>query len=228
MSEKQTIKITYSTLGTPNPLVDQYYEEALAKAKANLGGTFPMYINGEEVYCEQTFSKLSPIDTSLLIGHFAQASPSDVERAVAAARSAFTSVWRTTPWQERVAGLREVADLISERLFDIAAMLSLEVGKSRLEALGDAQEAADLIRYCCDAMEENSGFSRSLLSESPRYHNQSVLKPYGVWGVISPFNFPRCAIGWSNWCRAGGGQYGCLETSRRSALHQLLHHEMFP
>jgi 1-pyrroline-5-carboxylate dehydrogenase len=64
-----------------------------------------------------------------------------------------------------------------------------------LEALGDVEETADLIRYYCDQMEDNNGFTVTLKSESPLHHNRSVLKPYGVWAVISPFNFPAALAG---------------------------------
>ena len=71
----------------------------------------------------------------------------------------------------------------------------MEVGKNRLEAIGDVEETADLIRYCVDAMRDNGGFDRQLLSESDQHFNRSVLKPYGVWGVIGPFNFPAALAG---------------------------------
>ena len=189
MSEKKKIKVTYSTLASPDPLLHQYYDEAVAAAKADLGQTHPMYINGEWVETGHLFSKTSPIDTEMVIGHFQEGIAEDVDKAVQAARAAFPA-WRQTPWQERVALLRQVADLISDRLFEIGAVVSLEIGKNRLEALGDVEEAADLIRYCCDSMEANNGFVREMKPESERYHNRSVLKPHGVWGVISPFNFP--------------------------------------
>jgi 1-pyrroline-5-carboxylate dehydrogenase len=189
MSERKKIKVTYSTLASPDPLLHQYFDEAVAQARANLGQTLPMLINGEWVHAAKTFAKITPIDTSVVIGHFQSASTADVNRAVAAAKAAFPG-WRDTPWQERIAILRKAADLISDRLFEIGAVVSLEIGKNRLEALGDVEEAADLIRYCCDSMEENNGFDHTLKAESDKHHNRSVLKPHGVWGVISPFNFP--------------------------------------
>ncbi len=191
---REKIKITYSTLSTPNPLVDQYFEEEVENQKGKMGGTYPMYINGEWVASNDTFTKIAPIDTSLTVGHFASGTAAHINEAVAAAKAAFPG-WRDTPWQERVAILRKVADTISDRLFEMGAVLSMEVGKNRLEALGDVEETADLIRYCCDAMEENNGFDRELLSESDRHHNRSILKPYGVWGVIAPFNFPAALSG---------------------------------
>ena len=54
-------------------------------------------------------------------------------------------------WKERVRILRNVADIMEDRLFDLAALMAYEVGKSRLEALGDVQETAELIRWNCDA-----------------------------------------------------------------------------
>jgi 1-pyrroline-5-carboxylate dehydrogenase len=192
--ERKHIKVTYSTLGSPDPLLHEYFEEAVVNLKNNLGRTFPLYINGEEVMAEETFSKISPVDTSLVLAHFQKGTANHAQQAIAAARAAFPG-WSRTPWQERVALLRRAADLISERLFDIGAVVTLEVGKNRLESLGDVEETADLIRYYCDQMEENEGFRVQLKSESPRHHNRSVLKPYGVWAVISPFNFPFALAG---------------------------------
>lgn len=195
------IKVTYSTLASPDPLLDELFDEAVAKAKANMGQSFPMFINGEERTAQEQFVKISPVDTNLVMGYFQKGTEQDAEDAIAAAKAAYPS-WSKRTWPERVEILRRAADLISERLFDMAAVMSIEVGKNRLEALGDVEETADLIRYYCDQMEANEGFSKTLKSESERHHNRSVLKPYGVWAVISPFNFP-CAL-------AGGPSGGAL------------------
>ncbi|MEW5986957.1 MAG: aldehyde dehydrogenase family protein, partial [Chloroflexota bacterium] len=194
MSERKRIKVTYSTLSSPDPLLHQYFEEAVANARASFPQTFPLFINGRERQAAETFSKVSPVDTRMVMGYFQKGTAQDANEAVAAAKAAAKG-WASTPWQERVAILRRAADLISDRLFDIGAVVSLEVGKNRLEALGDVEETADLIRYYCDQMEEHDGFSVPMKSESPRHHNRSVLKPYGVWAVISPFNFPFALAG---------------------------------
>lgn len=197
----QKIKVTYSTLASPDPLLDQLFDQAVAAARAGFGKTFPLFIDGQERFASETFAKHSPVDTNLVMGYFQKGTEQDAKDAIAAATEAFDG-WRNTPWQDRVALLRKAADLISDRLFEMGAIMSLEVGKNRLEALGDVEETADLIRYYCDQMEKNDGFSNILKSESPRHHNRSVLKPYGVWAVISPFNFP-CAL-------AGGPSGGAL------------------
>jgi 1-pyrroline-5-carboxylate dehydrogenase len=192
--KKKHIKVTYSTLASPDPLLHEYFDEAVAEARAGFGKTFPMLINGEERTAEKSFAKVSPVDTDVVMGYFQSGTKQDVDDAVAAAKAAFPG-WRDTPWQERVRIMRKAADLISERLFHMGAVMSMEVGKNRLEALGDVEETADLIRYNCDAIEKNQGFSFKLLAESEHHHNRSILKPYGVWAVISPFNFPGALAG---------------------------------
>jgi 1-pyrroline-5-carboxylate dehydrogenase len=194
MSEKKFIKVTYSTLASPDPLLHQYFDEAVAEAKAGFGKTYPLFINGKERTAEKTFEKRSPVDLELVMGYFQYGLKEDANDAVMAARKAFPG-WSGRPWQERVEIMRKAADLISERLFYMGAVMSLEIGKNRLEALGDVEETADLIRYNCDAIEKNNNFNFNLLSESERHHNRSVLKPYGVWAVISPFNFPGALAG---------------------------------
>lgn len=194
MTTKQKFKVTYSTLASPDPELHRLYDEAVADFRANAGQTYPMYINGEERFAETTFAKVSPTNTNFVMGHFQKGTEQDANDAIAAAKAAFPG-WRDTPWQERVDIMRRAADLISERLFHFGAVMSLEVGKNRLEALGDVEETADLIRYNCDAMEANNGFTKPLKNESDKHHNRSVLRPYGVWVVISPFNFPAALAG---------------------------------
>lgn len=193
-SKRKHIKVTYSSLSSPDPLLHDYFEEEVAAAKQKLGKTYPLYINGAWKEVGTVFEKRAPADLGLVIGHFQQAGKAEVDEAVAAARAAYPA-WRSTPWRERGELLRKVADLISERLFEISAVVSMEVGKNRLEAIGEVEETADLIRYCIQAMEANDGFSKQMANESEKHHNRSVLKPYGVWGVISPFNFPAALSG---------------------------------
>lgn len=191
---ERNFKVTYATLSSPDPQLHVLFDEAVARARASLGQTYPMFIDGEEVWADETFTNRSPVDRDLVMGHYQNGTEEHVNRAVAAAKRAFKE-WSRLPWQERVALMRKAADIISERLFDIAAVMSLEVGKNRLESLGDVEETADLIRYYADQMEQNNGFIKPMAAESERHHNRSVLRPYGVWVVISPFNFPLALAG---------------------------------
>jgi 1-pyrroline-5-carboxylate dehydrogenase len=170
------------------------YERGIETAQSWLGQKHPFYVNGEAREGETYDEERSPIDRDIVVGYFARATEVDVEDAVAAAKS-FAPQWAATPWQERVGIMRRAADAISDRVFELAALMAIEVGKSRLEALGDVEETADLIRYYCKQMEEHQGFVVPMDRLSDKEENRSVLRPYGVWAVISPFNFPMALAG---------------------------------
>lgn len=188
------IKITYATLSAASPELHAAFDAAVAQAKTKFGTSYPMLINGQERWASEVFEDRSPINLDWLLGYFQKGTAEHGQQALAAARAAFPG-WGKTPWQERVAIMRRVADVISERSIEIAAAVSLEIGKNRLESIGDVEETADLIRYYCDQMELNNGFVRTMAQESAKSHNTSLLKPYGVWVVISPFNFPFALAG---------------------------------
>ncbi|PZR62956.1 MAG: hypothetical protein DLM71_05955 [Chloroflexi bacterium] len=188
------MKITYATLSADNEELQTAFDEAVGAVRGELGRSYPMIIGDEERTGRQTFEDRSPIDTRIVVSRFPIGTRQDVRDAVAAARRAFPA-WRALGWQARLALLRRAADLISERQFRYAALMSFEVGKNRLEALGDVEETADLIRYYGSEMERNDGFVRPMGSLSPDEHTRSVLKPHGVWAVISPFNFPMALSG---------------------------------
>ena len=188
------VKITYATLRNDNDDLHTAFDRGLEAASSRLGRTHQNLIGGRWRDGDGTFAKHSPIDGSV-VGMFARGTRQDVRDAIAAARAAFPG-WSGRSWQERVALLRRAADLISERQFELAALMSIEVGKNRLEALGDVEETADLIRWSCDMMEQNNGFDRPMgnLGDAT-VHTRSVLRPHGVWAVISPFNFPMALSG---------------------------------
>ena len=190
-------RLTYATMFDPPPSLHSDYDKAIATVKARLGREYPLLIGGKERKAGETFQDISPIDTSWVLGHFQRGTARDADDAIAAARAA-AAAWGNTRWQERVRLLRKAAALISARAFEFAAIDSLEVGKNRMEALADVQETADLISYYCDQMEKNDGFAKPLRSDplkGYRSTNLSVLRPHGVWVIISPFNFPVALAG---------------------------------
>lgn len=192
MPEKPSFKLTYATMFNPPEELHTRFEAALTDIRNNLGGSFSMIINGEECQAAEQFEDRTPIDKNLVLGVFQTGNEMDARDALAAARNAFPD-WSTRPWAERIALLNKAADLIDERIFRFGAVIALEVGKNRMEALGDAAEAADLIRYACQQVADNDGFIKKM-GEDPlqgyKAVNHSILKPHGVWLVISPFNFP--------------------------------------
>jgi 1-pyrroline-5-carboxylate dehydrogenase len=193
----ETFKLTYSTMFNPPEEMHTLFDDVLEKVKNNIGKEHGMIIDGKDHFAEEKFEDRSPANTDLVLGIFQKGTAQDAHDALAAARKAFPA-WSRMKWQDRVALLRKAADLIDERTFEIGAAMAMEVGKNRMEALGDTAETADLIRYSCYQMEKNNGYIVEMERDPLIGYtstNFSILRPYGVWLVISPFNFPFALTG---------------------------------
>jgi len=183
-------KITYATMsGDQMEDLHREIDAAIASVRRSFGRSFPLVIGGHEVRADSEFDDRSPIDTRILLGTFQSASREQTREAIAAARTAYTA-WSARPWTERVALLKKVADGIRARRWELSALMGYEAGKNRLECVGDVEESADLIEYYCQQVEQHHNFETTLGTLGPDEENSSVLRPYGVWAVISPFNFP--------------------------------------
>jgi 1-pyrroline-5-carboxylate dehydrogenase len=183
-------KITYATLGGEQ-LEDLHssLDEAIARAPQTFGREHLLQINGQRVKADAQFEDRSPIDTGILLGKFQQAAREHARAAIAAARAAYPA-WAARTWHDRLVHVRLIADAIRKHRWELSALMGYEVGKNRLECVGDVEEGADLISYYCDQIEQHDGFVAPMGSLGPGEENYSVLRPYGVWAVISPFNFP--------------------------------------
>jgi 1-pyrroline-5-carboxylate dehydrogenase len=85
--------------------------------------------------------------------------------------------------------MRRWAEEIDKRKYDLGMAALFEVGKSRLEAIGEAEEAVDLVAWYADEMERNEGFTQQMRRAVPEEETVCRLRPVGVFGVIAPFNF---------------------------------------
>jgi 1-pyrroline-5-carboxylate dehydrogenase len=134
-----TFKLTYSTMFDPPPELHEQFEAALANVRGELGREYKHYIDGKDVGGDSSRDDISPIASKTVLGRFPVASREAVQQAVAAAKAAFPG-WRSTPSAERDRLLRRVGEIIEERVYDISAAVALEVGKNRMEAIGEVQE----------------------------------------------------------------------------------------
>jgi len=190
-------KLTYATMFNPPDELHTGFDKSVETLKSNLGAEYGMIINGKDVFADEKYEDHSPVNTDWVLAVMQKGNATHAQEAVAAARAASPN-WSRTPWQERVKLVRKAASIIEERIFDLGAAMALEVGKNRMESLGDVQETADLMYYSALMMEENGGFIKEM-GRDPlvgyQARNVSVLKPYGVWLVVSPFNFPFALTG---------------------------------
>jgi 1-pyrroline-5-carboxylate dehydrogenase len=183
-------KITYTSANADMTEFHKLFDAALKAVRAKAGTEHPLWIDGKAVKsASPLLEDVSPIDTSLILGKFQSATAEHVDLAVKAARR-LQKEWGALPWQERVQTMRKASHFIRARKYEIAAVMSLEVGKSRMEAMGDAEESADLIDYYAQMVEDNDGYVKPLGKLLPNENTRSVLRPFGVFVCIAPFNFP--------------------------------------
>ena len=156
-----------------------------------------MIIDGKDVFADDKYEDRSPVNTDWVLAVMQKGNATQANMAIEAARKAFPA-WSRTPWQKRVQLVRKAASIIEKRIFELGAAMALEVGKNRMESLGDVQETADLMYFSAQMMEENDGFIKPMGKDPLVGYdstNVSVLRPYGVWLIISPFNFPFALTG---------------------------------
>jgi 1-pyrroline-5-carboxylate dehydrogenase len=180
-------RLTYTT-GSRSPELDRAFETALAEARARQPEPLAHLVGGREVAAGEPFAREDPSRREHVASR-AHEGDELVAEAVEMGRTAQRG-WRRLPHAERVAFLREAARLIDERKLELAATVSLEVGKVRTESIAEVEEAIDLIETYCVQVESAEGFETPLGQLSPDERNTDVLRPYGVFGVIAPFNFP--------------------------------------
>lgn len=181
-------KITYASLGSLGDDFHQQFDAALDRITKSFGRTHSLQIAGKTLKGRPTFPKVSPSNHRIVLGTFQNATRPDTQKIIDVARKAFPA-WRDLGWRKRVELLRKAAGIMTQRQFDYAAWLVLEVGKNRFEAIAEVSEAIDLILYYCAQIEEHDGYEIQM-SSSGKERTKSILKPYGTWAVIAPFNFP--------------------------------------
>lgn len=181
-------RITYTSTAA-DPEFRVRFDRELAAVRER----FPLAVGGNVGECPveavPDHPVVSPIDTRLVVAEVAIATRGEVESAVGFAVAGY-SRWRATPWERRVEIVRAAAENIAARNLELAAWMVYEVGKTRLEAMAEVEESADLLRYYAERLELHRGYRRPLARMSPAETTESALLPYGVWAVVSPFNFP--------------------------------------
>jgi 1-pyrroline-5-carboxylate dehydrogenase len=180
-------RLTYTT-GARSPELDRTFEAALAGARAQDPEPLAHLVGGRDLDAGEAFAREDPSRREHVASR-AREGAELVAEAVDAARAAQRE-WRRLPHSERVSFLRAAARLIDERKLELAATVSLEAGKVRTESIAEVEEAIDLIETYCAQIESAEGFETPLGQLSPDERNTDVLRPYGVFGVIAPFNFP--------------------------------------
>ncbi|MGB7858966.1 MAG: aldehyde dehydrogenase family protein, partial [Acidimicrobiia bacterium] len=172
------LKITYATMSADNDELNSAYEKSLVDVQVRLGQTHGVVVSGESRIDRELFDETSPIDRSLFIGRYAQATTADIDEAIEAA-AVFQPEWEDWGWERRRDLMLEAADMMEAQVFELGALMTYEIGKNRLEALGDVAETVEFLRYYSRQITEHNGFVTPLSSLSAEEVNHSVMRPHG-------------------------------------------------
>ncbi|WP_157067015.1 aldehyde dehydrogenase [Alicyclobacillus shizuokensis] len=152
------------------------------------------FIDGQFVESQsgRTFDNVNPA-TGEVISQVAEGGREEINRAVLAARNAFRS-WGKTPAQERAAVLNRMADLIEQRLDELARLETLDTGKPlSLSKTLDIPRAAANFRFFADFVK---GLGTECFETDGVALNYALRRPVGVAGLISPWNLPLLLLTW--------------------------------
>jgi len=153
------------------------------------------YINREWINsaAKKTFDNINPANFTHTIGQFQDSDMADVRVAVACAKEAFKT-WKEVPAPKRADYLFKAAELLIRDKECIAKGMTQEMGKVLAETRGDVQEAIDIAYYAAGAGRRLTG--ETVPSELANKWSMSARLPYGVIGMITPWNFPIAIPSW--------------------------------
>lgn len=169
------------------PQNDKAMGDALAKVKNELGKSYPLIINGEAVFTNETEPSYNPANKEQIIGTVSQADQKLVDQAMEAATQAFKT-WRYTSAEVRSSYLLKASAAVRRRKFEFSAWMVYETGKSFAEADADVAEAIDFMEYYAREM-LRIDIPVPLVPYEGEL-NRQIYIPLGVGIVIPPWNFP--------------------------------------
>jgi aldehyde dehydrogenase (NAD+) len=155
----------------------------------------PLFIGGKFVdsVSGKTFAAINPA-TGETICQVAEADKADVDLAVAAARKALESPpWKTMDAADRGLLLYRLADLVAKNAEELAALESLNCGKTITDSRGDMQGVVNTLRYYAGWADKIEGRTVPVRGNFLSY---TLRQPVGVVGQIIPWNFPLLMLAW--------------------------------
>ncbi len=160
----------------------------------NLTGTIHGTSTGQQwMENNDTITSNSPID-NLELGSVSITTKEQYDEVVAAASEAFKTL-RSMPAPKRGELMRQFGNALREEKAELGALVSLEMGKSYQEGLGEVQEMIDICDFAVGLSRQLYGLT--IKSERTAHHMMEQWHPLGVVGVISAFNFPVAVWAWN-------------------------------
>lgn len=175
-------------------------------------------IGGRSVDAEggRTFATINP-STGKSLAQISECSVADIDKAVAAARSAFDDgPWPRMSPAERKSILQRFATVIEANAEELAELEALEVGKPISDALGvDLPETVATIRWHAEAVDK---IYDKVSPSDPGFLSMIVREPLGVVAAVLPWNFPIMMAAWKVGPALAEGNTMVLKPAEQSSM----------
>ena len=157
--------------------------------------TLSHLINGEAVGGDAVGESVNPSNIDEVVARYPKADPAEVGAAIKAARAAFPS-WSEASPEVRSDVLDRAGALIMQRAKELGTLLSREEGKTLAEGTGEVMRAARILKYFAGEALRRHG--QTLDSTRPSIDVETHREAVGVFGLITPWNFPIAIPAWKS------------------------------
>jgi alpha-ketoglutaric semialdehyde dehydrogenase len=151
------------------------------------------FIGGDTVGGPAPLSSLNPSDLDDVVATFPDGGAAEVDQAVQRARAAWPEWAAATP-ETRADLLDKVGNTIAQRAAALGELLAREEGKTLAEATGEVMRAARIFKYFAGEALRRHG--QALESTRPAIDVSIHREAVGVFGLITPWNFPIAIPAW--------------------------------
>ena len=151
--------------------------------------TVPHIVAGQEFFEGAILQREDPSRPSVIVSACHDAPDELIDRDVASSREAQPE-WRQVPLRERIERIRAAIPFAEAHVEEWAVRVALEVGKPWAGARAEAAEVVEILRSYVTYAAAAGAFEDDRAADPSGVASDSILKPYGVFGVITPFNYP--------------------------------------
>jgi aldehyde dehydrogenase (NAD+) len=179
---------------------------------------------GQKEYLSSDFiESYSPIDGTL-IGKVSVTTKEEYQYVVSKAQEAFKQ-WRLIPAPKRGEVVRQYGNALRDAKEDLGKLVSLEMGKSLQEGLGEVQEMIDICDFAVGLSRQLYGLT--MHSERPFHRMYEQWHPLGIVGIISAFNFPVAVWSWNAMIALACGDVCIWKASEKTPLCSVACQKLF-
>jgi len=176
-----------------DPKVEEQYQLALEKIHRRMGKRYPLRIGDKQIKTKSLIDSINPNRKVEVVGRVYLAGIPEADIAIETAKEALKT-WSRTPAKERSKILIKASRIMKRQKFLLSALMTMEAGKSRVEADADVAEAIDFLNYYGLQILDVDKKHELVFSRPGHEINHFKYIPLGIGAIISPWNFPLAIL----------------------------------